>query len=202
VLFDCAGLVLRPDNILDQLSRQAALEALQNSSVVVFCVDISKTDWTGDVSILDLIKSDNIVPVATKPDMISTEKLKINLQKLADLFGMDFLPVSVETGDGLAALLQVIDERIIRAAGAIRNDSQVSRDMPDTKYGVGLTIRHKQAINEAIKNITEAAVDVENSRDEIAAMMLRSAHRVLLNVETDIDEEILERIFSRFCIGK
>jgi len=45
VLFDCAGLVLEPDGILENLARQAAVEALRNSSVVLFCVDASKADW-------------------------------------------------------------------------------------------------------------------------------------------------------------
>ncbi|MHC4338430.1 MAG: GTPase, partial [Planctomycetota bacterium] len=36
VLFDCAGLMESPSNILDELAQQAAIEALQNSSVVIF----------------------------------------------------------------------------------------------------------------------------------------------------------------------
>jgi hypothetical protein len=44
-------LISEPDNILDELAQQAAIEALRNSSVVVFCVDVSKADWPEDISI-------------------------------------------------------------------------------------------------------------------------------------------------------
>jgi len=33
-------------------------------------------------------------------------------------------------------------------------------------------------------------------------MMLRTAYQDLSNIEQNIDEKILQTIFSRFCIGK
>jgi len=42
--------------------------------------------------------------------------------------------------------------------------------------------------------------------DEVAAMMLRTAYNALSDIEqprrAGVDEQILDRIFSRFCIGK
>ncbi|MHC4556856.1 MAG: GTPase, partial [Planctomycetota bacterium] len=50
VLFDCAGLLQKPEDILDELAQQAAVEALRNSDVVIFCTDVSKTEWLQDAA--------------------------------------------------------------------------------------------------------------------------------------------------------
>ena len=57
VLFDCADLTAQPNDILDELAQQAAIEAIRNASVVLFCVDISKPDWTEDISIRKFINA-------------------------------------------------------------------------------------------------------------------------------------------------
>ena len=73
----------------------------------------------------------------------------------------------------------------------------------NTKYGVALTARHKQAITEAIENIGESINELKAGNDEITAMMLRAAYQAVSNIEQEtIDEQVLERIFSRFCVGK
>ena len=73
---------------------------------------------------------------------------------------------------------------------------------------VALTTRHKQAVTEAIENVIETANELESGNDEVCAMMLRAAYQELGDIESAIggpdaaDEQILTRIFSRFCIGK
>jgi len=204
VLFDCAGLISEPNEILDELAQQAAIEALRNSSVVVFCVDIAKTDWNEDISIRTLIEPELLIPVATKTDLLSEKLLAKRLGKLHELFGVEFLPTSVETGSGIELLRETIDRTIVKLTVGAGGGGQV----PEQISSVALTTRHKQAVTEAIENISEATSELKGGNDEVAAMMLRAAHQGLFDIESATggggraDEEILERIFSRFCIGK
>jgi len=122
VLFDCAGLtpslVARcsshgsratgdgPRDVLDELAQQAAIEALRNSAVVVFCVDISKDPrpktqdarcksqnfglWTEEIGLWSLVwnlGSVGLIPVATKCDLVSEQVLSNRLAELNELFG-------------------------------------------------------------------------------------------------------------------
>jgi tRNA U34 5-carboxymethylaminomethyl modifying GTPase MnmE/TrmE len=58
-------------------------------------------------------------------------------------------------------------------------------------------------VTEAIKNIQSAYGELVQNNEEIAAMFLRGALQNLSSFEAEhIDEAILERIFSHFCIGK
>jgi tRNA modification GTPase len=207
VLFDCAGLITEQQDVLDKLAQQAAIEALRNSAIVVFCVDISKTDLSEDISILELINSQNIIPVATKCDLLSEDSLRKSIEKLNELFGFEFLITSSETGVGLELLRDIIDRKILELESSFvttkSNDLLFSENVQGS---VALTARHKQAVTEAIENIAESIKELKSDNDEVAAMMLRAAYRAVSDIESTtkghVDEQVLEQIFSRFCIGK
>ena len=194
VLFDCAGLLMQPDDILDELAQQAAIEALRNSAVVIFCADISKTEWSEDAAIRKLIEPKFLVPVATKCDLPSEQILPDRLAALNEIFSADFLPTSAQTGVGIELLRQAIDSKLTEKF-----------DVPRAG-GVALTARHRKAVTEAIDQINESIDEVKAGNDEIAAMILRAAYQAVSDIEqpaaAHIDEQILGQIFSRFCIGK
>lgn len=196
VLFDCAGLMPEPDNILDELAQQAAIESLHKALVVVFCVDISKDDLDEDITIRKLIEPETLVPVATKCDLLGEDKFPGCLAELKESFGVDFLAVSVVSDAGVELLRRTIDEQIIETT----KSSVESAALQDA---VALTARHRQAVTEAIENISESTDHIKAGSDEVAAMMLRTAHQALSDIQQQrVDEQILGRIFSRFCIGK
>ncbi len=206
VLFDCAGLTRcsMPDtrcSILDELAQQAAIESLRSSSVVVFCVDTSKEDWSEDISIRWLIGSDTLIPVATKSDLLCEELLTKRLAELRELFGVDFIVTSAEDGTGIEWLKNMLDKKIIEMS--LGNHKRGTRGEGREASLVALTARHRQLCTEAIENTEECISELKAGNDEIAAMMLRAAYQNISDIEQQhIDEEILERIFSRFCIGK
>ncbi len=204
VLFDCAGLVTHSETIIDRLARQAAAEALRNAAVVLFCIDISKADRAEDLAIFELIKPQNLIPVATKTDLLSPEELDRRLAVLNELFGTDFLGVSAQFGTRLQHLKDAIDRKIIAAATPAADEHRNTQyAMRDTRYDIALTARHRKAVTDAVENITYAADELKAGNDEVAAMLLRAAYSQIAGIEQhNIDEKILETIFSHFCIGK
>ena len=194
VLFDCAGLLMQPEDILDELAQQTAIEALKNSAVVIFCADISKTDWAEDSAILNLIKPKILVSIATKCDLLSEQILSESLAVLNESFGTNFLPTSTQTSAGIELLRQIIDDKLT--------------EKPDIQQtsGIALTVRHRKAVTEAIEQISESIDELNAGNDEVVVMMLRTAYQAISDIEqpgtAHIDEQILGQIFSRFCIGK
>ncbi|OHB64320.1 MAG: hypothetical protein A2168_01230 [Planctomycetes bacterium RBG_13_50_24] len=194
VLFDCAGLLMQSEDILDELAQQAAIEALRNSPAVIFCVDISKSEWSEDAAIRKLIEPKILVPVATKCDLPSEQILPGRLEALKQTFDTDFLPTSARSGYGIGLLRETIDGKLTEKF-----------DVPRAG-GVALTARHRKAVTEAIGQIGESIRELSAGNDEVAAMMLRAAYQAVSDIEqpgaAHIEEQILGQIFSRFCIGK
>ncbi|MDD5327284.1 MAG: 50S ribosome-binding GTPase [Phycisphaerae bacterium] len=199
VVFDCAGLIALPDNILDELAQQAAVKSLQSSSVVVFCVDVSKTNWDEDISIRGLIEPKALIPVATKSDLLSEKILAERIAELKKLFGGDFLTTSAKTEAGLESLRDTIDKKLIELAFGDGRRATQGREASL----IALTTRHRQAVTESIENVGEAVNELKADNSEVAAMLLRAAYQSISGIEQQhVDEKILDRIFSRFCIGK
>ncbi|MHC4622513.1 MAG: tRNA modification GTPase [Planctomycetota bacterium] len=203
VLFDCAGLMQSPNSILDELAQQAAIEALRNSSLVLFCVDVSKTDYGEDAAIRQLITTNALIPVASKCDLLTHNTLADRLRGLNELFAAEFTPISAKLGTGVKALTEQINHTMVRlSAGSPESMKTLFSDAP-REPAVALTARHRQAVTEAVENISESINELKNANDEVTAMLLRAAYQSLSTIEREhIDEQILEKIFQRFCIGK
>ncbi len=233
VLFDCAGLTPHqlsddarlthlegigrgastigagPNNILDELAQQAAIEALRNASVVIFCIDASKADWAEDIAIRRLIEPEVLIAVATKSDLLCEDELAEDLSELNELFSADFIVTSAKNGTGIALLRETIDRKIIEQAfrcspSIEKREPSIENRVSRIESRVALTARHRQAVTEAIKNVGESINELKAGSDEVTAMMLRAAYQAVADIDSAarIDDEILERIFSRFCIGK
>ena len=100
------------------------------------------------------------------------------------------LSVSARTGEGLDRL---VDE-VRRAAEAGLNgagDAVITRE------------RHRRALEDVASALSRAQEAHRAGHDELAAEDLRLALRALGRVTGQVDvEEILDRIFGQFCIGK
>jgi len=141
--------------------------------------------------------------------LLSEKVLAKRLAELNELFAAEFLPISAETGTGIELLRDTIDRKIIelafRSSPSIEHQvSSIENRVSRIESRVALTARHRQAVTDAIENVGESINELKAGNDEVTAMMLRAAYQAISDIESAgrIDDEILERIFSHFCIGK
>ena len=183
---------------LQQLAQQAALESLCHCSLVLFCADVSKTDWQEDLAAFKQLTNQAVVLIATKSDRLQAHELGHQQSALAALFGRSPLLISSQTGHNLTSLIDQLEHALqhIHAPGLANSQR------PDLENTPFLTLRHRQALTEALDSIDAAVHELELAHDEVAAMMIRAAFQALGDIEQHIDDEVLDRIFSQFCIGK
>jgi tRNA modification GTPase len=195
VLFDCAGLLneKQQNTLVNQLSHEASLTALNTAAVVLFCVDAGKSDFAADLQMRQQISAATVIYVMTKSDTVKPEDLGQRQQELQGVFGSEFIPTSAAAGSGLGELKVQIRNELLR----LRRGDREHEDR--------LTInqRHTQKLTEAIQVLGDAANEIKANSTEIAAMLLRQTYELLGSLENEeISEVILDSIFSRFCIGK
>ncbi|MDD5134664.1 MAG: GTP-binding protein [Phycisphaerae bacterium] len=193
ILFDCAGLVSEPVDIIQTLANTAAIKAVNDAMIIIFCADITKQDYSDDLEILNCLGKDPAVFLATKCDLLTDSRTEEKLKELKKTFGSYFSAVSANKSIGLEKLKDTIRDKII-------SHSEGAAEAADK---TALAARHIQAVSDAIKNIENARSELKNNNEEITAMFLRDALQELAGFQSQhIDEAILDNIFSRFCIGK
>ncbi|MFD0938692.1 GTPase, partial [Methylobacterium trifolii] len=103
--------------------------------------------------------------------------------------GRDGLSVSGLTGDGLPALLDAIQAEAERALGG--GEALVTRE------------RHREALTRCVAHLDRVAKGAARHMPELVAEDLRLAARALGEVGGHVGvEDVLDRLFAGFCIGK
>lgn len=121
---------------------------------------------------------------------ISPDSADIVVRAKADLLDQPAFGISGKTGKGISELISRIEALLeIKASGAATATRQ----------------RHRISIDKAIVALELVRSELQNggARAEVAAEELRSAIRSLDSLVGRVDvENILDEIFSSFCIGK
>ena len=106
--------------------------------------------------------------------------------------------ISSHTGAGLTGLLAQIETRL---GLAIQSDSPSSSSSGLERQ---LSERHRQALDQALQELAQArALLGERAGLDLVAEALRSAGLALDRITGQTTpEDLLDRIFSRFCLGK
>ncbi|MER0239240.1 tRNA uridine-5-carboxymethylaminomethyl(34) synthesis GTPase MnmE [Fulvimarina sp. MAC8] len=129
----------------------------------------------------------DILTVRTKVDLASDKDEPGHGQHLEE-GGYDFA-ISAKTGTGLSALIEAIAERAREAAG-------------DPASAVPLRVRQRELLDDTVRILDEFLKD-RDAPDEIAAETLRRASTRLGALTGAVGvEDLLDVIFSEFCIGK
>jgi tRNA modification GTPase len=209
-LVDTAGLRKTSDKA-ESIGVERAKERAVEARLVLFVIDsFDQNSFKNDLEILDTIARQMII-VANKSDLIGRrerEDIRAFFEERKDRERERYGPVFISALDevGLGALEDTIFEAVTGRAqaageGFVDGGGSVAYD------ALGETItsaRHKAALEQALKGIERS---IEAHRDampmEIIASELRAAlDSIGLVTGETTTEDILERIFSEFCIGK
>ncbi|MFA6132915.1 MAG: GTPase [Phycisphaerae bacterium] len=199
-LQDAAGFGQVTDSIARAADR-AARAAIAASDAIIFLCDISADSFGPDASLLAEVRTHNgrcpLIAAANKCDLLDAEALRQRVAQLAALPGNGdaVLAVSAASGQGLAELKAALAERL--RLSAERSGS-----------ALGLPQRQKRCLREAAAVVDAAADSLAAvaslaQRAELVAIDLRSALAQLGLISGQVvTEDVLGRIFERFCVGK
>jgi tRNA modification GTPase len=197
-LVDTAGIRdLSPDPI-EKLGIDMALDEIERSDLILYAVDITDPFNVEDIMVLNAIKRDiPAICVLNKSDLINydaSEIISFAREKIR-LFPTDFIniiPVSAKTSLGLDLLRKEITNTL------------VSPDIIIQNVHIILNVRQKKLIENAIDACKNAISGLKEKKyQELISIDLRDVIESMDSITgKDIGDDVLERIFSDFCIGK
>lgn len=182
--FDTAGLRMSTD-IIEEEGIKRAIKLIEKADIIIHLVDYESlkenlNDFNIDAS------NKTVIKVLNKVDLID-EKIRKELEKKSDLF-----LISALSGEGIDKLFELFKNYIYQ-------NNLYSEDV-----AVISNVRHYNSLKNAKDALENAIVSLEEERsNEFIAIDLRKAANLMKELTGEItSEEILNSIFSKFCIGK
>jgi tRNA modification GTPase len=183
-IIDTAG-IRETHNLVESEGVKRSLKAIDSADLILSVFDISSPLKEEDFIVLDMIKVRNSIVVLNKSDLqdhLEYELLPDNLPTVK---------ISAKTGEGIEKLKREIECNVFKEG--YPGDGLIITNM-----------RHKLAIDSAIDSLNRASEALKKHLPyEIVAFELRAVLNKVGEIVGEVTtDDILNRIFSDFCIGK
>jgi tRNA modification GTPase len=181
-LVDTAGL-RKTENAVERIGVEYTQNLTKSADVLIYVVDGVQGLTAEDRIFLDGVSGAH----ATEAERVITVFNKADLLKQAGC-----LCVSAKTGQGLDDLAQAIVQAL-----------RVSRDESTTSVGIA-SVRQKDLIDSAVDCLSSAlALSEKREPLDVIAPLVRTAIDALGEITGQVSTaDILETMFSKFCVGK
>ena len=181
----------------EQIGIERSLELLDRSDLVLYVIDgvvgITEEDREFLSGQKNSAPEKHILVIWNKADLVQPPPFKES--EIQDRL----LSVSAKTGEGVRSLLDSIPGLLEKKS--LSGDSSGASD--ENSAGPG-SVRQKELIDTALASVEEALTLADNDEPlDIIAPLFRSAINALGEITGEVTNgDILETMFSRFCVGK
>ena len=184
---DTAGIRETEDEV-EKIGVNIAREKLKEADLVIAIFDISREFDKDDEEILNLIKDKNHITILNKDDL----EQKISDEEIEKYFKDDYLRLSVMENESVKKIENLIIDLFFDGELQISSDSVLSN------------LRHINALKEAKKSLLEVNESLKKKvfLDLIEVDLENVIGHISEITGTITTEDILDRVFSDFCIGK
>ena len=187
-LVDTAGIRYTED-LVEKIGVDKAKDEVEEADLVIAVFDSSRELSKEDYDILEIVNEKKAILLLNKIDL-PPKYNKEKLEKLAS--GKPIINTSIANGEGLEQLEKVIKDMFYSGEVEVYNDIVVSN------------IRHKNQLLKAKINIEEALKGIKSKLPlGCVEVDIRNCWNNLGEISGDtVSEDVLDKIFSEFCIGK
>lgn len=204
-LIDTAGIRDTEDTV-EKIGVERAKKYAFEADLIIYVADTSKDLDESDREILSLIKDKKVIVLLNKTDLESLideenifnefEKIKSKEKKSegVETFKRNFVIVRTSTkdGTGISDLEDAIKDMFL--SGVIQNNDEI----------MITNLRHKEALQDAYDSLNLVKKSIEDDMPEdFYSIDLMNAYRSLgLIIGEEVEDDLVEEIFSKFCMGK
>lgn len=188
VLADTAG-IRETEDYVEQIGVEKSKRLLQDAELVICVVDGSEGLTDEDEAILAAAEDKPCVIIVNKSDL----EISKNLLQLQKRFGEDkVMALSAKTTAGLDKFTDWLKNYVYGSDGALSDGVYVQN------------ARHEQLLRQALDYLEDAGRAAEEMLPyDCIVIDVRNAIDLLGEITGDtVQDEIINEIFSRFCIGK
>lgn len=185
-LVDTAG-IRETDDTVEKIGVTRARQYLDRADIILAVIDSSRPLTEEDKDILQSVAGKNVIVVLNKTDLPPV----VTSNDLSP-YGFLLCPISASTGKGLDELKDMLLQEVLKG-GFTDGPSAL---LTNTRH-IELVRQSAEALNRAQQSLQEgmpldcAVVDIRQAWDALGSITGDTVH-----------DDIVEEIFSRFCLGK
>ena len=187
LLVDTAG-IRETDDIVEKIGVERAMQAAADADLILYVVDASVPLNEDDVRIMKFIREKKAIVLLNKMDLPAA----VTQQLLEEKSGQPVLPVSMKNQEGLEALSDLVQKLFEHQK--IHMNSEV----------IITSARHTALLRNADQALTEVLHSIEMGlpEDFYTIDLMRAYTELGYILGEEVSEDLVNEIFSKFCMGK
>lgn len=188
-IIDTAG-IRNTEDAVEKIGVERALKYVENADLILYVVDASVELDENDREIISILNDKKVIVLLNKSDLsmvVTEEDFKKELPENALI-----IRTSTVDNRGIDELEEAVKNMFFQ--GQLKSSNEITIT----------NIRHKEALQEAFDSIRLVGKSIEDGMPEdFYSIDLMSAYASLGRIiGEEIDDDLVEEIFSKFCMGK
>lgn len=186
-IIDTAG-IRDTEDLVERIGVNKAKEIAKEGDLIIYVVDGSRELDDNDREIIKLINDKQAIILVNKSDMDTV----INIDELKKDSNRDVILFSAKNGEGMDQLEEEI--RNMFYSGKVTYNDQVYIT----------NARHKEALENALESLKQVknSVDAGMSEDFYSIDLMDAYTDLGLIIGESVEDDLVNEIFSKFCMGK
>lgn len=186
-IIDTAG-IRDTEDLVERIGVNKAKEIAKEGDLIIYVVDGSRELDDNDREIIKLINDKQAIILVNKSDMDTV----INIDELKKDSNRDVILFSAKNGEGMDQLEEEI--RNMFYSGKVTYNDQVYIT----------NARHKEALENALESLKQVknSVDAGMPEDFYSIDLMEAYTDLGLIIGESVEDDLVNEIFSKFCMGK
>lgn len=188
-IVDTAG-IRDTDDTVEKIGVKRALDYAMDSDLIIMIVDSSSGFTSSDIEIFDFIKENGkkAVVLLNKSDLDAV----IIGENIKEYIDAPVISISAKDETGVDDFKEFLKEQYYNGMIKYNDEIYISN------------VRHKEALNDAIVSLNNVLGSIDNGMPEdFLSIDMTDAYESLGKIiGKSLDEDVVNEIFSKFCMGK
>jgi len=187
-LMDTAGIRETVD-VVEKIGVERTKAFFNTAELVIFVLDASRELTSEDMGIMSLLEDKKVLVIVNKTDL----PIKLDLEKVeAMLKNKSLIKVSLIENIGLEQIEDAIVDMVFK--GEVKRKDQV----------MVTNVRHKNSLEKALHSLSDGIKAIKQRLPlDFIEVDYKNAWEYLGEITGDtVGEDLIDHIFSNFCIGK
>lgn len=186
-IIDTAG-IRDTEDVVERIGVDKAREYVENADFIIYVVDSSTKLDQNDEEIIEMLKGRKAIVLLNKSDLVSVT----TREEIEKHVSQKVIPLSTKDRTGMDEVEETIREMFFHGALTFNDEIYITN------------IRHKNALIETADSLSMVLRSIEDGLPEdFYSIDLMNAYEELGSIIGEsIEDDLVNEIFSKFCMGK